>query len=406
MWARRSTLGEFDIYFARSTDNGVSWTAPAFLDPLATSDIGDDYAPRIATDEQGNWLVVWMTDDDREGGVSSAFDIAASRSTDGGTTWQNSILVNNGGVADEISDNAPHVATDGLGNWVVTWQSTNDLGGTIGVDIDVLFSRSTDNGATWSSDSPLNSDATADSRADQTPQIVANGQGSWVAVWSKSNGPDIDLFTTRSLDNGVSWTSPQPLNSNHATDSGNDEYPILFLDEHDTAVTVWRTTDTRGDTIGTDFDLLVSRSTDAGVSWTEPELLNTDAKFDARQDFTDGITSDDRGHWITPWVGNKAEQYPASGTDNDVHYTRWTWKFNDVYIDFGSTFNGTGASTSPLDNLTDAISMANPNATLHIAPGTTAETFTGPISMGSDGHPMTLRKNGASPIHARIGGSL
>ena len=41
------------------------------------------------------------------------------------------------------------VTTDGVGNWLAVWRSTENLGGTIGTDQDILVSRSSDAGATW-----------------------------------------------------------------------------------------------------------------------------------------------------------------------------------------------------------------------------------------------------------------
>ena len=48
----------------------------------------------------------------------------------------------------------PQVTTDGAGNWVAVWDSYDTLGGTIGTDYDILVSRSTNNGATWTAPPP------------------------------------------------------------------------------------------------------------------------------------------------------------------------------------------------------------------------------------------------------------
>ena len=60
----------------------------------------------------------------------------------------------------------PQVTTDGAGNWVAVWHSNDSLGGTIGTDADILVSRSTDAGGTWTAPAPLNTNAGSDSGDD------------------------------------------------------------------------------------------------------------------------------------------------------------------------------------------------------------------------------------------------
>ncbi len=48
---------------ARSTDGGVTWSAPSALDPNAGVDAGDDIAPQLATDGWGTWVAVWESAD-------------------------------------------------------------------------------------------------------------------------------------------------------------------------------------------------------------------------------------------------------------------------------------------------------------------------------------------------------
>jgi Neuraminidase (sialidase) len=60
----------------------------------------------------------------------------------------------------------PNVITDSSGNWLAMWQSDEDLGGTAGGEFDIFFSRSTDNGATWTAAQTLNSNADSDTRGD------------------------------------------------------------------------------------------------------------------------------------------------------------------------------------------------------------------------------------------------
>jgi hypothetical protein len=48
---------------ARSTDDGLTWTAPAALNTDAASDAADDNLPQLTTDAQGTWVAVWEYED-------------------------------------------------------------------------------------------------------------------------------------------------------------------------------------------------------------------------------------------------------------------------------------------------------------------------------------------------------
>jgi hypothetical protein len=133
---------------------------------------------------------------------------------------------------------SPQVTTDGAGNWVAAWWGGIDLGPGTGWDLEVLFSRSTDDGATWAAAAPLNTNATTDSRPDYRPQVTTDEEGAWVAVWYSredfggSIGIDPDILVARSTDAGATWTAPVPLNTNAATDSQPDDSPHRRQDGH------------------------------------------------------------------------------------------------------------------------------------------------------------------------------
>jgi len=122
-----------------------------------------------------------------------------------GATWAAPTALNTNAANDAGSDIAPQVTTDGGGNWVAVWYSNENLGGTIGTDYDILVSRSTDNGATWTAPNPLNSNAASDVGNDAHPQVTTDGGGNWLAVWHSQDslggtiGTDPDILVSRSL---------------------------------------------------------------------------------------------------------------------------------------------------------------------------------------------------------------
>src|SRR5689334_13939175 len=88
-------------------------------------------------------------------------------------TWGSPALLNSNGATDTAPESGPMFAS-GNGYVVAVWDSADDLGGTVGSDFDIMFARSTNSGATWTSVAPLNTSATTDSAADARPWIASD----------------------------------------------------------------------------------------------------------------------------------------------------------------------------------------------------------------------------------------
>ncbi len=124
--------GEDGIGFARSTDGGVSWSAPIYVYQqtnfgIRTTSLSGGKGircnsfPSMAVDRSGgsnngNIYIVWA-----QRGVSPAGidpDVVMSKSTDGGTTWASPVRVN---------DDALNNGKDQILPWVTVDQATGQL---------------------------------------------------------------------------------------------------------------------------------------------------------------------------------------------------------------------------------------------------------------------------------------
>jgi hypothetical protein len=328
-WRLATTTDEdADILIARSTDNGVTWTDPEPLNTNAATDTGDDLHQDIVTDNAGNWVAVWYSDDQLDGTIGTDQDILVARSTNNGVTWTDPEPLNTNAGTDSGSDWTPVVTTNDAGNWVVVWASTDDFGGTMGEDRDILVARSTDNGVTWTDPEPLNTNAATDTGDDVRPRVATDGAGHWIAVWDSWDalgdtiGTDQDILIARSTDNGVNWTDPVPVNTNAGTDSGVDRDPRLTTDSAGNWLLTWWSDDDLAGTIGTDSDILVVQSTDNGITWTDPEPLNTNAGTDSGNDRWQHVTTDDAGNWVAVW--NSFDDLRGTiGDDSDILTAHW-----------------------------------------------------------------------------------
>ena len=121
--------------------------------------------------------------------------------------------------------------------------------------------------------------------------------------------------------NGATWTSPAPLNTNGPTDSGQDSSPQVTTDGACHLVVVWYSSDPLGGTIGTDNDILVARA-----------LPDSDKQLVA--DFGPGY-----GTWVRRSAGCWGRLHPLSPVSMAAGDVDGNSKA-DIVIDFGAS-NGT-----------------------------------------------------------------
>lgn len=266
IWQR--TIGtDVDLCFSRKPHVVSFWLPVDFLNTSHAVLVGQDRHPRVATDGAGKWVAVWDSTKALDGSADNETDILFSRSTNDGQTWSSPGLLNStAGTDGSDADLFPVVAADPTtGTFVVAWVSNHSLGGTIGTDNDILWSRSTDGGASWSPTAALNTDASTDQLGSESndifPDLAVDDRGHFVAVWQHGNFPqtESDVRGARLDGLGTTWTDPILVNTNGATDSGADFQPRVAVDDRGHWGVAWPSFDDLGGTVGTDFDLLVTR---------------------------------------------------------------------------------------------------------------------------------------------------
>lgn len=295
-----SRLGAYHVGFAASYDGGVTWQETLMFEPRYPSDAD----PCIVVNDSGHICYVWLSYTPT-GGYG---DIFITKSRDWGRTWGPSINVTAGTAAS--LDDKPWAAVDG-NNVFVTWRD-------FGLYDALRFKRSTDWGETWGEARNIGENGNASMPFRGTDSIVYVGWGAQ------------DLRLNKSYDMGVTWEGDEiiipvvwfppgtsyRLNNIPSFATSNDR-TVLYVVFADSRVCTGQ------------LDVFFSRSTDEGETWSTPVMVNDAAVGDTSLQFYPWLAVDpqDRLHvvWHDTREGHREmiAQYYAYSTDSGS-----TWSAN------------------------------------------------------------------------------
>jgi len=220
----------YEIYYKRSTDGGISWGADT---RLTNNNTAGSYSPSVAVSGQVVH-VVWY--DNRD--VNP--EIYCKRSIDGGVSWgADTRLTNN--TADSWFSS---VAVFGSVVHVV-WYDNRD------VNHEIYYKRSADGGVSWGADMRL----TNNTAGSYIPSVSVSGLVVHV-VWEDERDGNKEIYYKRSADGGVSWGADTRLTNNSASST----IPSVAVFGQVVHV-VWC------DYRDGNPEMYYKRSTDGGISW-------------------------------------------------------------------------------------------------------------------------------------------
>jgi hypothetical protein len=201
--------GNTEIYYKRSTDGGISWEA----DLRMTNNPNTSVNASIAISDSLA-IVVW--EDSRNGN----YEIYYKLSTDSGTNWSVDLRLTNTAA---ISRHPSVVIASSVIH--VIWEDTPE------VQPEIYYQRSTDAGNTWEAQKRL----TNDQNVSEFPSIAASGSVLH-AVWSdRTSSSQTEIYYNRSIDAGLNWESNIRL-----TDAtGLSDFPMIAISGSDVH-TIWR----------------------------------------------------------------------------------------------------------------------------------------------------------------------
>jgi len=228
----------------------------------------------------------------------SSVEVLASRSTNGGLTWSKPVTVAPGSNDKGWVICDDHAASPHYGNCYAEY----DIPGAG----DALAMRtSTDGGATWG---PARAPADGSLGLGGQPVVLPNGD---VVVPYESLGSSIRSF--RSTDGGASWSASTPVASiDHATAAGSlreSPLPSAAVDATGTVYVAWA--DCRFRTGCARNDIVIAKSTGSN-SWAAPFRVPIDATSSTVDHFVPGLAVDPGSSGASARLGLTYYYYPNS----------------------------------------------------------------------------------------------
>lgn len=230
----------WDIFYAYSSDGGISWTAPRAIQHPSQA---FRYPARIAAASPTEIHATWRESREGDNGDS----ILYGRSTNGGTSWTLTTLAS----FPSAGNKSPAIARSASGRIHVIW--TRDSAG-------VFYA----NNANWSNVARI-SDVDAAQFSD-APRIIAGATSVLYAIWADKRSGAWKVYVDCSTDNGAHWSVDVPIDGA----AGSQDAPSLTVATDGTVIAAWR--DDRNRTTS-GYDILVSRSTNGGATWSVPATV-------------------------------------------------------------------------------------------------------------------------------------
>ncbi|MFZ4522977.1 MAG: PKD domain-containing protein [Bacteroidales bacterium] len=286
-WSGSSVGSLYGANYFQSANAGIGWAgSPSGAGGLNSGD------PTTAINRSGRQFVNFIDD---PGGQGMAY-------SDDGSTWSTSTIATNpGSLADKNHmwlDNS--LSSSYLGNIYTAW---TDFGGTY--NYQVLLSRSTNNGVTWSAKVPISGSI---STFNHGVNLQTGPAGQVYAIWATypSSGITEDgIGFNKSLDGGATFGTATKIISNIKgirevgvlKNMRVNSFPVMAVDvsggpNNGNIYVVWTNVGVPGINTGTNKSVYIIRSTNGGTTWSTPVRVNQGSNADGKETYSPWISCD------------------------------------------------------------------------------------------------------------------
>ncbi len=353
---------DFTAYFSQSSDGGNTFSpATAVFTSQEQNSSQQSPSIQLAVDASGNIYVLG------EGGGGQF--VLVARSNNGGATFSITYVQNQ----PISSPDSAKMALDAAGNIDVVWTHWINR-------YHVLFSRSTDGGATFSP--PV--DLTPLSPGAESPKMAVDSSGNINVAWLDYSPGYFGVFFARSTD-GITFSTPEALSTDPALGYGLGPYSIaIAVDSHGNISVVWEDNDSadryQNQYGSQQWDIYFTGSSDGGATFQGPVNVSNTSGISA----SPVIAVDASSTAYITWMFS-----PPSPYNFNVYFSR-SVALSSLSLKPSSVIGGPlGSSTgtvtlsgpAPSGGAIVSLSSSNPSvasvpASVTVPAGATSATFT------------------------------
>lgn len=289
---------------------------------LTPQTIGDDFQvnsyttatqsyPAVASDSNGNFVVVWQSSN-AASGDTSGHSIQAQRYNSQGVAQGSQFQVNDYTTNNQLN---PSVAMDSNGDFVVTWQSTGSPGN------DNVY-NSIQARLFNSSGTPLATQFQVNSFTNGTqnnPSVAMDSDGDFVVVWQSDGAAgDASYYSVQGARfNSVGVLQGSQFQANTLT-TNDQELPAVAMDSSGNFVVVWESQGSSGS--DNSFRSIQRRRYNSGGTALDAAEIQVNAYTTNRQN-RPAVAMDSDGDFVVAW-----ESYLGNG--GDPYYSIQAQRFN------------------------------------------------------------------------------
>lgn len=209
-------------------------------------------------------------------------------------------------ISNSATASGAEIAVDSKGNINVVW--LNATTSTSPVSYTAFFSRSSDGGATFSTPQSISHPGSSVG----VLGVAADSSGTIYVLWSDNSAGNYEIFFTRSIDGGNTFSAPQTISHAGSNSAGGQ----MVVDSNGNINVVWN------DNSSGSYSGFLSRSVDGGASFSPPVNLPA----------ADQMNIDSAGNIYLAWVG------PSTRVFSGVTYQGYSIFFS-TSSDGGATFS-------------------------------------------------------------------
>jgi hypothetical protein len=351
--------GDWDIYYANSTDGGLTYTANLLLTTINKTDWQNN--PTIDVDSSGIVHVAW--EDNRDGNWSVYYASSADGFASNTKVSKNTLPGNQWSAALRVGD---------TGTIHVAWEGGSDI----------YYARSTDGGLSFGSSILINDDG---GTASQGKASIAVEVGGIVHVaWEDTRNSDSDIYYARSTDDGLSFGTNVRINDDLTTEGQGT--PSVAVEDGEFVHIAWADARDGG------WDIYFTASPDSGTSFLPNKKVNDD-NLKKNLQTRPSVAAEDGGFFHVAWKDSRNKPsgllYDVMHAEGKVSRLYYEWDMgdgspvvNDVIV--SHVYPGAGVYTARLTVTDEEGAAGNDTAVI------TVEKEQVPVEIEVDIDPDTL----------------